>query len=313
MSVDRVFRDLGLVVLERGWLSSNNVLFSPQGGAPATLVDTSYAAHAEQTLSLVKGRLGPVPLARVVNTHLHSDHCGGNSLLQRHYDCETWVPESLVAPVTAWDAARLTFEMTDQRCERFRVSHGLAPGEDLRLGEHRWLTIAVDGHDPDSVVFFQPESRVLISADALWEDRLAIIFPEIEAQPGFAAARRSLEVIEALEPAIVIPGHGRPFTGVREALSRSRSRLDRYEADPATHLRHAARALAMFHLLEQRRRELAELVTWLSSTPIFVRIAAGLGARGASLREFAEDLVRGLMNDAILRIDSDGHIVVIDR
>ena len=101
-----------LRVLERGWLSSNNVLFSPQGGAPATLVDTSYAAHAEQTLSLVKGRLGPVPLARVVNTHLHSDHCGGNSLLQRHYDCETWVPESLVAPVAT---ARVDADSGDER------------------------------------------------------------------------------------------------------------------------------------------------------------------------------------------------------
>lgn len=313
MSFDQVFRDLGLEVLERGWLSSNNVLFLPRGGRPAALVDTSYAAHASQTLSLVQTRLGSAPLGRVVNTHLHSDHCGGNSLLQGHYGCDTWIPESLVDPVAEWDAARLTFAMTDQRCERFRASHGLAPGEDLWLGDHRWLTIAVDGHDPDSVVFFQPDSRVLISADALWEDRLAIIFPEIEGQPGFASARRSLEVIEALEPRIVIPGHGRPFTGVREALARSRGRLQRYEAEPASHLRHAARALAMFHLLEQRRREWSALVAWLSSTAIFVRIAAGLGLRGESLKEFAEDLVQGLVSDAILRIDGDGHIVVIDR
>lgn len=313
MSIERVFEDLGLVVLERGWLSSNNVLFLPRRGLPATLVDTSYATHAEQSLALVQARLGPVPLARVVNTHLHSDHCGGNALLQSHYGCETWVPESLVDAVAEWDSARLTYAMTDQRCDAFAATHGLAHGEDLRLGEFRWQTVAVDGHDPDSVVFFQPDSRVLISADALWEDRLAIIFPEIDGRPGFSAARRSLRAIEALEPRIVIPGHGRPFTDVAGALGRSRGRLERYEADPQAHLRHAARALAMFHLLERRQRTAGELVAWLASTAIFARIAQGLIGSDVDTYGFAEELLRGLVRDSLVRIDEAGDVVTLAR
>ncbi len=45
-----------VVVLERGWLSSNNILFL--GGTETAIVDTGYAAHAEQTVALVESVLG---------------------------------------------------------------------------------------------------------------------------------------------------------------------------------------------------------------------------------------------------------------
>ena len=44
-------------VFERGWLSSNNVLLLDDD-ANATLVDTGYVSHREQTLSLVRRQLG---------------------------------------------------------------------------------------------------------------------------------------------------------------------------------------------------------------------------------------------------------------
>ena len=69
-----------MTVLERGWLSANSVLFTGPDGA--ALVDTGYCIHAEQTLDLVRSALGREPLARILNTHLHSDHCGGNAALQ---------------------------------------------------------------------------------------------------------------------------------------------------------------------------------------------------------------------------------------
>ena len=43
----------GLVVVERGWLSSNMILFA-EGAVPA-IVDSGYASHAELTLSLDHG------------------------------------------------------------------------------------------------------------------------------------------------------------------------------------------------------------------------------------------------------------------
>jgi glyoxylase-like metal-dependent hydrolase (beta-lactamase superfamily II) len=74
---------LTMRVFERGWLSSNNILLHGSDGEGATLIDSGYVSHAEQTLALVRHALRPgQTLARIVNTHLHSDHCGGNALLK---------------------------------------------------------------------------------------------------------------------------------------------------------------------------------------------------------------------------------------
>jgi len=41
----------GIQVLERGWLSANNVLLLAKD---ATVVDSGYGAHAQQTVALVE-------------------------------------------------------------------------------------------------------------------------------------------------------------------------------------------------------------------------------------------------------------------
>jgi len=64
-------------VLERGWLSSNNILLCGANGI--AVVDTGYTTHAAQTLSLIQHTLNGQRLDLIVNTHLHSDHCGGNA------------------------------------------------------------------------------------------------------------------------------------------------------------------------------------------------------------------------------------------
>lgn len=50
-------------VLERGWLSSNNVLFLE--GERASLVDSGYVSHAEQTVSMLRQALEGRRLARL--------------------------------------------------------------------------------------------------------------------------------------------------------------------------------------------------------------------------------------------------------
>ena len=68
-----------LLVLERGWLSANNILCFD--GDAATLVDSGYVTHAAQTVDLVAHALDGRHLTRIVNTHSHSDHIGGNAAL----------------------------------------------------------------------------------------------------------------------------------------------------------------------------------------------------------------------------------------
>ena len=298
-----VFAQLGLQVLERGWLSSNNILFGASRKVGAALVDTGYDTHAEQTLALVNHALAGAGLDRVINTHLHSDHCGGNAALQETGGAEVWVPEASFDAARSWDATRLTFDATDQRCRQFAVHAPISDGQDIELGTARWQVIGAPGHDAEAVMLFQPDSRVLISADALWEERLAIIFPELEGESGFGPAREALACIEALRPSIVIPGHGRPFTDVAGALSRSRQRLQQFEASPEKHSRYAMRALVMFHMLERQQRELGDLVDWMLSAPVFLRAHSELEAQGGDPGIAAAATIHGLQRDGMLALD----------
>ena len=263
------FDALRLAVLQRDWLSSNNIVFMDPGGASAAVVDTGYASHAAHTVALLESLLGDRRLTRILNTHLHSDHCGGNRALQvRWPGVQTWVPQAAFPKVQIWDEDRLTYRLTGQTCDPFAAEHALHSGSTIELGGHPWQVHATGGHDPDAVVLFEPRHRVLISGDALWRHKVAVIFPELDGEDGFEPALASLDLIEALDPAIVIPGHGEPFTEVADALAISRQRLSKLQSQPAQHIRHALRVLMVFHLMEHRSRPVQALCEWMAGSPM---------------------------------------------
>ncbi len=300
---------LGMTVLERGWLSANQAVFRGAGATPATVVDTGFSAHAEQTLALVDHALAGERLGRIVNTHLHSDHCGGNGALQRRGGIETWIPSTSIAAVERWDEDALSYRLTGQPCPRFVADRALVAGDSISLGEASWQVHAAPGHDMDAVMLFEPQTRTLIAGDALWEERLAIIFPELVGEDGFGPTRATLSLIERLQPREVLPGHGRPFGDVAQALAASRERVEAFERHPERHAQHAARALLMFHLLEVRQAGFDELVAWMRQTPIYRIVARRAGLDEAGATDWAASQVRRLVDDGVL-LEHDGHVSV---
>ena len=252
-------------VFERGWLSSNNVLFT---GAQTALVDSGYVTHAPQTLALVRHALGARPLDRLLNTHLHSDHCGGNGALQAAYGCHTAIPALEADKIAAWDEEALSFRATGQQCARFTFDALLAPGQVLELGDLTWQVLAAPGHDPHAVLLFCPGEGILIAGDALWENGFGVIFPELAGEPGFGETRATLDLIGRLDARIVIPGHGRMFTDVAGALQRAYSRLDYLAADPQRNAENAVKVLVKFLLLERQRIGVAALPALLAAIPV---------------------------------------------
>lgn len=284
--------------IERDWLSSNQIVGIEHDSA--IVVDTGYAKHAALTVALVRRVLDdaaaaarhPVRLAGIVNTHLHSDHCGGNHALSRAFDCPITIPQASAEDVAAWDRAALSHSVTGQRCERFRHAATLAPGDTLRLGGLDWRTLAAPGHDPKSLVFHCEAEGLLIAADALWENGFGVIFPELDGQSGFAEQQAVLELIATLQVERVLPGHGRAFGDVRGALDRAFTRLEAMRADPRRHARHALKVLVKFLLLDLERVEAAQLADLLHEAVVMQRTAAVLGMEfGAALDWAAGELV----------------------
>ena len=257
-------------VFERGWLSANNVLLL--GRHEAALIDSGYVAHAQQTLELVRHALQGRRLERLYSTHLHSDHCGGNALLQAHFGCDTYVPAAEEDKVRRWDEDALSFKPTGQQCERFTIDGVLTPGETLVLGDLEWQVLGAPGHHAHSLIFYCPSEQVLVSADALWQNGFGVIFPELEGEAGFAEAAATLDVIAGLDVKVVIPGHGAVFEDIGPALTRARRRLDFLAADPKRNAEYAVKVLLKFLLLERQGIPVNAVAPLMASIPLVATI-----------------------------------------
>lgn len=291
----------GLTVFQRGWLSSNNVLLHGDGEG-ATLVDSSHVLHAPQTVALVRAGLRSEPLARVVNTHLHSDHCGGNATLQREFGCTLSIPPGQWAAVQAWEEDALSYKPTGQRCERFHADAQLAPGQMLRVGRQQWQALAAPGHDPHSLILFNAEDGVVITADALWERGFGVVFPELDGEEAFDGVARALDLIESLGARWAIPGHGAPFGDITAALQQARQRLAAFRAEPLRHDRHALKVLLKYHLLEEQQQALPEVLQWLASASLYTTVWQRMGRPAGTLDAYGLQLVQDLVQTGALAL-----------
>ena len=300
-------------VIERGWVSSNNIVFL--GRDQAAVVDTGYGRHAPQTVALVRNALGGRPLDRIVNTHVHSDHIGGNAALAReHPGVHLMIPAGEARIVRHWDKEALYLGPMGQECERFAFAATYADGDTLVLGDLEWRALASPGHDDESLMLWCASLRILISADALWESGFGVIFPALPpaTDPGgaFADQRATLDVIATLDARLVIPGHGAPFNDVRAALARAYSRLDYFAADPARNARNAAKVALAFLVMSEGRLDLATLGARLARMSLVERINRAYHDLPAD--EFAALLAGDLVKSGVAR-RAGGNLEVVAR
>jgi glyoxylase-like metal-dependent hydrolase (beta-lactamase superfamily II) len=299
--------------IERDWLSANHVLMFEQH--QATVIDTGYKKHQALTVQLIDHQLqqyqqtnenrlsSPVQLVRIINTHLHSDHCGGNAILQaRNPSLQTLIPVACADIVRRWDETQLTYTSTNQECDPFTFTDTIAFDQQLQLGGFEWHALGAPGHDNTMFVLHCPELKLLISADALWENGFGLTFPELDQQSGFAEHRATLDRIAKLDVQWVIPGHGAPFTHIGAALDRAYSKLKYLSDDPSRHEKLAARVLLKFMLLDREKLVLAQLDSILSQTRFFKQIIDSQGTE-PERAAFCNNLVDQLCSAGAARKD----------
>jgi glyoxylase-like metal-dependent hydrolase (beta-lactamase superfamily II) len=221
-----------LHVFIRDWLSANNILLKGPDGH--VLIDTGYVRHAPLTRALIESPrgIGEEPLAWIGNTHCHSDHVGGNTALAARYGCPIAVPEGEAPLVARWDQKALLYDYCDQQVDRFAVDAALAPGSTHVWGDLEWRAIAAPGHDMGALVFYNPERRILVSGDALWENGFGFVMP-VEFDPGAPpATRATIEMLAGIERRRGAPSAWRAGDrSKRESTQRGRP-LDLRRAQP---------------------------------------------------------------------------------
>jgi len=289
-------------VLERGWLSANTILLAD--GEEVAAVDSGYVTDADETVRRVREALAGRRLTRLLNTHSHSDHIGGNAALVRAFACSVTVPAGMAGAVADWDEAALLLTTADQRGERFAAHATLRAGDRFVAGGLAWEAIAAPGHDMDALVFYAADRRLLISGDALWRHGFGILFADvIGAGGGLEAARETLESLARLPIDCVIPGHGTPFVEVDQAFESAFARLQAFEQDGSRMARNALRGCMTFTLLERGRLVLDTLPAYLASVPLYREANARYLQQSPD--SLATWLVDALVQAGVARRDGD--------
>ena len=151
----------------------------------------------------------------------------------------------------------------------------LGAGTEIEMGGLNWRALAVPGHDMEALAYYNPEKRILISGDALWENGFGVIFPELLGEAdGLTHAQTTLEMLSRLPIDIVIPGHGRPFGEVDLAFERAFRRVNQFRNNIEQLAWHAIKVIVSFAMLERRSIAHADFPDFILGLPFAVDVNA---------------------------------------
>lgn len=170
------------------------------------------------------------------------------------------------------------------------------------MADLEWQVHAAPGHDPHSVILFEPTHRVLISADALWANGFGVVFPELEGIAAFDEVGLTLDLIESLDPQWIIPGHGAVFNDVAGALNHARLKLNGFIQNPAKHARYGAKVLLKYKLLELHQVETQNFFAWAQEVKYF-KVLHALYAANITITQWLEELIEDLARSQALAKD----------
>ena len=219
--VIEIMKDLFFV--ERGYLNGNHFVYT---GSNPVLIDTGYVRDFEQTARAITG-LG-VDLSRVrliINTHTHCDHIGGNSSIQERSNCEIALHRVGKYFIDTRDDWSTWWRYYSQDADFFKCTVALEDGDMVAVGPYEFQVIHTPGHAGDGIVLYHRGSGVLISSDTLWEDDMAVMTLRVEGSRALFFHLESLDKLADLKITTVYPGHGKPFTDVKKAISSARRRV----------------------------------------------------------------------------------------
>ena len=216
-------------------------------GRQPALVDSGFVGHAEETATWAHARAGR-QVALVVNTHWHSDHVGGNALLQASgARIAAGTPEARA--VARRDPGCCQAEYLDQPVAPYTVDEPLDDGRILQLGDTDWQIVRTPGHTPGHLALWQPEQRLLAVGDALSDYDVGWVNLALDGPEAATTALASLHRLADLAPRVLLPGHGPIPADPGAAFATALRRAQRLVDDPSGAVWYGARRIFAYALM----------------------------------------------------------------
>lgn len=169
----------------------------------------------------------PAPIKRVIVSHYHADHVYGLQPLEEA-GAEIWAYRKGDAYFTSGAAdARLAqrradlFPWVDERTRVLRPDRWLDGDTAFRLGGLTFrLVYSGGGHSPEDLMMYVVEERLLYAGDLIFSGRIPFV-GDGDSKGWLAATHKML----ALDPLVVVPGHGPASRDVARDLALTRDYL----------------------------------------------------------------------------------------
>lgn len=179
------------------------------------LVDAA-TRHAEGRL---RRALRDTPPHAHALTHVHADHQGSSHALCRELGLPLWCPQG---EADVMEAGRLAAPAPTHPIIRLQRRYWSGPGHPvarrLREGDEvgGFTVVETPGHSPGHISYWRESDRVLVAGDVLFGRHPLTGRPGLHEPPGIftddpVLNRRSIRKVAALEPAVVVFGHGPPL------------------------------------------------------------------------------------------------------
>jgi glyoxylase-like metal-dependent hydrolase (beta-lactamase superfamily II) len=157
---------------------------------------------------------------RVVNSHTHFDHVGGNADFDTVLGMDTtytrrsaagMVHDKVrdeVAPASLCRPLPKGVEAASYRIRPFKISGTLKDGDVLDLGGRRLEVLAIPGHTPDAMVLVDRENGLLWTGDTFYEGEIWLFVPETDLEAYGRSVRRLADLAPALR--LLLTAHNTP-------------------------------------------------------------------------------------------------------
>lgn len=307
--IHRVSPNISFV--ERGWSNSNTIVV--YGNGTFGVIDTGHPADVAETLALLEA--AGVTLAQVslvVNTHCHWDHFGATDAVRALSG----------APLAVSAATADIFARRDRRALWFDyfgvdflppkpADRCWSPGETVRVAGLPFEVLAAPGHAPDGIALYQPDQRLLISADALHERDCGVINVAVHGEEALDAALDTVARFMRCDVALALPGHGPAITDVTASLQALQARLERFRREPRRLALHLARRVTMAALLEMQPVRREQFLATTAALPWVADYAPRCGA--ADARQFVAERLEAFERRGLVRQEGNHLLSTIPR
>lgn len=166
-----------------------------------TLVDTGTGMRIEQVWKELKTATRLEKITKVINTHCHADHIGGN----RYFGANFYAHEKDADAIRFADPEKTLAPWFPTKLEPLEVV-GLKEGGRISVGKIRCEVIHSPGHTEGCMCLYNRKKKILFSGDTVFEGGG---FGRTDLPTGNATDLiNSIEKLSKLEVDYLLPGHG---------------------------------------------------------------------------------------------------------